>query len=218
MDRTRKSLQKTAMKKNKAPATAQTILPYHPTYSKKIKTALQRYDISTTFSSPPSLMTVHNTDKTPGPKHSTCNTIYKIPCNDCNDFYIGHTCHPIIKRIKEHEACHRLNNYIDSIGNIKTAPAKHSLPPYHRLEQYDHIHSCSEQESTQPTRTRCYYYEPPMNRQHKGPRYSPLWQPIVETITKDLKPTLQPTSTFDIIVTFVRDKCQFLFFIKVITC
>ena len=77
MDRTKKSLQKTTTKKNKIP-TAKTILPYHPTYSKKIKTALQRYDVSTTFSSPPSLMTVLNTNKTPGPKHSTCNTIYII--------------------------------------------------------------------------------------------------------------------------------------------
>ena len=85
MDRTMKSLQKTTTKKNKTP-TAKTILPYHPTYSKKIKTALQRCDVSTTFSSPPSLMTVLNTNKTPGPKHSTCNTIYRIPCKDCNDF------------------------------------------------------------------------------------------------------------------------------------
>ena len=80
--------------------TAKTILPFHPTYSKKIKTALQRYDVSTTFSSPPSLMTVLNTNKTPGPKHSTCNTIYKIPCKDCNDFYIGQTCRLLSRESK----------------------------------------------------------------------------------------------------------------------
>ena len=90
MDRTKKSLQTTTTKKNKTPTT-KTILPYHPTYSKKIKTAIQPYDVSTIFSSPPSLMTVLNTNKTPGPDHSTCNTIYKIPCKDCNDFYIGQT-------------------------------------------------------------------------------------------------------------------------------
>ena len=79
-------------------------------------------------------MTVLNTNKTPGPKHSTCNTIYKIPCKDCNDFYIEQTCRPVIKRIKEHEACHRLNNYIDSIGNIKSAPAKHSHELNHTID------------------------------------------------------------------------------------
>ena len=58
----------------------------------------------------------------------------KIPCKDCNDFYIGQTCRPVIKRIKEHEACHRLNNYIDSIGNIKSAPAKHSHELDHTID------------------------------------------------------------------------------------
>ena len=186
MDRTKK-LQKTSTKKNKTP-TAKTILPFHLTYSKKIKTALQRYDVSTTFSSPPSLMTVLNTIKTPGPNHSTCNTIHKIPCKDCNDFYIGQTCRPVIKRIKEHEACHRLNNYIDYIGNIKSAPAKHS----HELDWNNTTILTVAQNRTQLNlleHAAITVNEPPMNRQHKGPRISPLWQPILETITKDFKPT-----------------------------
>ena len=60
--------------------------------------------------------------------------IYKIPCKDCKDYYIGQTCRPIIKRINEHEACYRLNNYIDSIGNIKSAPAKHSYEMDHTID------------------------------------------------------------------------------------
>ena len=170
--------------------TVKTILPFHPTYSKK--TALQRYDVSTTFSSPPSLMTVLNTNKTPGPKHSTCNTIYQIPCKDCNDFYIGQTCRPVIKRIKEHEACHRLNNYIDSIGNIKSAPAKRSHELDHTIDWNNTTILTVSQKRTQLNlleHTAITVNEPPMNRQHKGPRISPLWQPILETITKDFKPT-----------------------------
>ena len=136
MDRTKKSIQKTTKKKT-THTTSKTILPFHPTFSKNIKAALQRYDISTTFSSPPSLMTVIklNTNKTPGPKQHTCNTIYKIPCKNCSDYYIGQTSCPIIKRIKEHEACYRLNNYIDSIGNIKSAPAKHSYDMDNTIDQ-----------------------------------------------------------------------------------
>ena len=110
MDRTKTSIQKITKKKT-THITSKTILLFHPTYSKNIKAALQRYDISTSFSSPPSLMTVPNTNKTPGPKQHMCNTIYKIPCKHCNDYYIGQTCRPIIKRTKEHEASYRLNNY-----------------------------------------------------------------------------------------------------------
>ena len=90
IDRTKKllHLQKTTTKKNKTPATAKTI-----------KTALQRYDVSTTFFPPASLMAVLNTNKTPGPKHSMCNSIYKIPCNDCNDFYKEQLLSIILDRI-----------------------------------------------------------------------------------------------------------------------
>ena len=137
-------------------------------------------------------MTVLNTNKTPGPKHSTCNTIYKIPCKDCNDFYIGQTCRPVIKRIKEHEACHRLNNYIDSIGNIKSAPAKHSHELDHTIDWKSTTILTVAQNRTQLNlleHAAITVNEPPMNRQHKGPRISPLWQAILETITKDFKPT-----------------------------
>ena len=37
-------------------------------------------------------------------------------------------------RIQEHEACHHLNNLIDSAtGNIKSAPAKHGWDLRHRI-------------------------------------------------------------------------------------
>ena len=62
------------------------------------------------------------------------NVIYKIPCEDCQAFYIGQTCTPLMKRIKEHEACHRLNNLVDSAtGNIKSAPVKHGRDLGHTI-------------------------------------------------------------------------------------
>ena len=60
--------------------------------------------------------------------------IYKIPCKDCDDYCIGQTGRPLIKRVKEHEASCCLNNYIDSIGNIKSAPAKHSHDNQHTID------------------------------------------------------------------------------------
>ena len=137
-------------------------------------------------------MTVLKTSKTPGPKHSRGNTIYKIPCKDCNNFYIEQTCRPVIKRIKEHEACLRLNNYIDSIGNIKSAPAKHSHESDHTIDWNNTTILTVAQNRTQLNlleHAAITVNEPPMNRQHKGPRTSPLWQAILETITKDFKPT-----------------------------
>ena len=85
--------------------------------------------------SPTTLMFLLNTNKAPAPKSNTMNTIYKIPCKDCDDYYyIGQTCRPLIKRIKEHEACQRLNNFTDSIGNIKSASAKHSHDIQHTID------------------------------------------------------------------------------------
>ena len=196
MDRKKKSLQKTTTKKNKTP-TAKTILPYHPTYSKKIKTALQGYDVSTTFSSPLSLirtvlnLTYYKTLLLLLMHQQVQPTIYKIPCKDCNDFYIGQTCRPVIKRIKEHD-CHRLNNYIDSIGNIKSAPAKHNHELDHTIVWNNTTILAVAQNRTQLNlleHAAITINEPPMNRQHKGPKISPLWQSILETINKDFKPT-----------------------------
>ena len=135
MARTLENLKK---KKNppklKTSHSANILLPYPAGYHKDIKSTLQRYDISTTFSSSTTLMSLLYTNKAPTPKSNTMNTIYKIPCKDCDNYYIGQTWRPIIKRIKEHKACHRLNNFTDSIGNIKSAPAKHSHDMQHNID------------------------------------------------------------------------------------
>ena len=68
------------------------------------------------------------------PPSSLKNVIYKIPCGDCHQFYIGQTSRPLIKRIKEHEACMRLDSHTDSsTGNIKSAPAKHGREHGHAI-------------------------------------------------------------------------------------
>ena len=123
-------------------------------------------------------MTLLNTNKKPGPKQNTCNTIYKIPCKDCDDYYIGQTCRPLIKRVKEHEASCRLKNYIDSIGNIKSAPAKYSHDNQHTIDWSNTTIltvAQSRQQLNLLEHAAITCYNPQMNRQHKGPRISQLW-------------------------------------------
>ena len=85
MARTLKNLKKENSPKMKTSPSAKVLLPYPAGYHKDIKSALRRYDISTTFSSSTTLMSLLNTNKAPTPKSNTMNTIYKIPCKDCND-------------------------------------------------------------------------------------------------------------------------------------
>ena len=41
--------------------------------------------------------------KDPGMKEQRTNAIYSIPCNDCDDEYIGHTKRQFGTRLKEHQ-------------------------------------------------------------------------------------------------------------------
>ena len=192
MVRTQKNLKTKKCPKKKTTTSANILLPFLAGYQKSIKSTLQRYDISTTFSSPTTLISLLNTNKAPAPKSNTMNTIYKVPCKDCDDYYIGQTCRPLIKRIKEHEACQRLNNFTDSIGNKKSAPAKHSHDMQHTIDWSNTTILTTAADRHQLNlleHAAISTYNPPMNRQHKGPRVSPLWTPILNKITSDLSPT-----------------------------
>ena len=99
---------------------------YDARHSSSLRKSLSRYNIGTVFHSTNTLRSILTQTKIPTPAKLQKNVVYKIPCNDCDAYYIGQTCRPLLKRIKEHEACHRLNNLVDSsTGNIKSAPAKH---------------------------------------------------------------------------------------------
>ena len=83
-------------------------------------------------------------------------------------------------------------NYIDSIGNIKSAPAKHGYDMDHTIDWNNTTILTVAQNRTQLNlleHAAITVNNPTMNRQHKGPRISPLWEPILQTITKDFQPT-----------------------------
>ena len=160
--------------------------PYDNSYASSIKKALAKYDIGTTFQSNHTLKSLLTHTKTPTPSHIQQNVIYKIPCDDCEAFYIGQTCRPLIKRIKEHEVCNRLNNFIDSsTGNIKNAPAKHSHEHGHNIAwksttiiaSCDHCSQLDLLEHTAITTMK-----PSMNIQHKGPHVNACWKPLLDNI------------------------------------
>ena len=136
MDQTLKRLKKTTQRPPSKPSDDHLVvsIPYDAGHSSALRKSLSKYNIGTVFKSTNTLRSILTHTKTPTPAKQQKNVIYKIPCGDCDVFYIGQTCRPLTKRIKEHEACHRLNNLIDSAtGNIKSAPAKHGRDLGHRI-------------------------------------------------------------------------------------
>ena len=136
MDQTLKRLRNTTQQHSVKQSNDNLVvsIPYDSRYSSSLRKSLPKYHIGTVFKSTNTLRSILTHTKTPTAAKLQKNVIYKIPCEDCEALYIGQTCRPLIKRIKEHEACHRLNNLVDSAtGNIKSAPAKHGRDLGHTI-------------------------------------------------------------------------------------
>ena len=136
MDQTLKRLKNTAQRDPVKPTDDNFVvsIPSDARNSSSLRKSLSKYNIGTVFKSTNTLRSILTHTKTPTPAKQQKNVIYKIPCGDCDAFYIGQTCRPLNKCIKEHEACHRLNNLVDSAtGNIKSAPAKHGRDLGHTI-------------------------------------------------------------------------------------
>ena len=103
---------------------------------------------------------------------------------DREAFYIGQTRRPLIKRIKEHEACNRLNNFIDSsTGNIKSAPAKHSHEHNIAWKSTTIIASCDHRSQLDLLEHAAITtMKPSMNIQHKGSHVNACWKPLLDNI------------------------------------
>ena len=110
-------------------------IPYYKSFVSSLKKSLARYNIFTTFGRGITLKSTLSHKKFSVPPEKQKNLIYKIPCHDCEDFYISQTSRSLVKRIKEHEVCYRLNNYTDSsTGNINSSPAKHARENGHVID------------------------------------------------------------------------------------
>ena len=188
---------RTTTRPSSNPSLAQSNLlaavPYSQSYASSIRKSLAKYDITTAFSTSSTLKSLLSHTKSSTPPDKLKNVIYKIPCHDCDDFYIGQTCRPLIKRIKEHEACQRLNNYTDSAtGNIKSAPAKHAHDHGHNIDWNGTsiVTACAHRSQLNLLEHAAItILDPPMNIQHKGPRVNPCWNPLLDTIARNFKYT-----------------------------
>ena len=69
-------------------------IPYYKSHALSMKKSLGRYDIITSFHSSASLKSLLSYTKSTTPPSSLKNVIYKIPCGDCHQFYIGQTSRP----------------------------------------------------------------------------------------------------------------------------
>ena len=177
------------------------MIPYDSRYSSSLRKSLSRYHIGTVFKSTNTLRSILTHTKTPTAAKHRKKVKYKTPCEDCEAFYIGQTCRPLIKRIKEHKACHRLNNLVDSAtDNIKSAPAKHGRDLGHKISwsSTSIIATCSHRSQLDLLEHAAIStLEPSMNIQHKGPRVNACWQPLLDTIMKNFvsRPTNVDIST-----------------------
>ena len=84
------------------------------------------------------------------------------------------------------------SDFTDPIGNIKSAPAKHSHDMQHNIDWSNTTILTTAADRHQLNlleHAAISTYNPPMNRQHKGPRVSPMWTPILNKITSDFSPT-----------------------------
>ena len=159
----------------------------------KLKKSLARYEINTSFHSNTNLKLFLSHTKSTTPPCNVKNVIYKIPCGDCNQFYIGQTSRPLIKWIKEHEACFRLDNYTDgSTGNIKSAPAKHGRDIGHRISwKSTSILTSSDTKGQlnllEHAAISTLKPDSDMNIQHKGPSVNSCWTPLLPNIAATFK-------------------------------
>ncbi|XP_062709043.1 uncharacterized protein LOC134288377 [Aedes albopictus] len=99
-------------------------LPYIPTLSQRIAKILAKDypDISITTRQQRTINELHTIVKYPKRKEEISNVIYKIPCNDCNNCYIGMTRNNLHRRLAGHRSnVNKLEKMINDNTNTDTA-------------------------------------------------------------------------------------------------
>ena len=103
------------------------VLPFVNSIASCLKRAFYNKGVDLAFKSPNTLRNklVHPKDKSD--KGDKTGIMYKIPCNDCEDTYIGETGRSLKDRLKEHKRAFRLNYPTQS------AVAEHAIDTGHNI-------------------------------------------------------------------------------------
>ena len=103
-----------------------TTVPYVPGLTEKLSRVCSKYDIRVASSSTTTIGKMTRKVKEPIPKEKWKDVIYKIPCHECAEVYIGETQRPLKARIKEHKTC-------CARSNMENGVAEHSVSKVHAI-------------------------------------------------------------------------------------
>ncbi|XP_046737110.1 uncharacterized protein LOC124405888 [Diprion similis] len=78
-------------------------LPYVAGLFESLNRIFHKYNISFVGTNIENLQPLFDSGKDPLPKDKRSNIVYKIPCSDCNQVYIGQTSRQLHTRIREHK-------------------------------------------------------------------------------------------------------------------
>jgi tmRNA-binding protein len=95
---------------------AKTAIPYLGQPTQQIKRILQTQGIQTFFSNTPNCRRLA-TKNNPAPIQQKTDIVYKIPCMECEKFYIGQTKQRFEQRAKQHQAAIRKADPENALAN-----------------------------------------------------------------------------------------------------
>lgn len=98
-------------------------IPYVPQLSEKLNNILKPYNIRVAHQNTNNLKFAYTQLKDKIPKNQQTHVVYKIPCNNCEEVYIGQTQQHLKERLKGHK-----------YQNNLTALKKHQLNTGHRFD------------------------------------------------------------------------------------
>jgi predicted GIY-YIG superfamily endonuclease len=93
------------------------VIPYFQDRSKKLQRIYNKFGVQIIHKPTNTIcdLLVHPKDKTP--KEKKCGILYLIPCDNCEEFYVGETGRALEKRLKEHRKTSGHPNSITGVGD-----------------------------------------------------------------------------------------------------
>ena len=95
-------------------------VPYHNRAKRLYKILQEQFGITTIFKKTTTLGNLIKKKGRQKEKQFTSNTVYKVPCKECNKSYIGQSKNSIAKRVSQHKAVCRRNVKLSKLKSSKT--------------------------------------------------------------------------------------------------